>query len=67
MGDTARKRLQMFAAQFEQRINQHRNLPSNQNSFLRGGLGGVSDTAAERRGLLDDEEDTIEFEMRKNK
>ena len=67
MGDNARKRLQLFATQFEQKINQHRNVSNNQNGFLRGGLGGANDTAAERRGLLDDEEDTIEFEMRKNK
>lgn len=64
MGEGARRRLQLFAANFEQRINSL-NTPNaqRQRSSLQEDTGAV----AERRGLLDDDggEDTIEFEMRK--
>ena len=83
MGDNARKRLAMFATQFENQLNQTRNNlqknASGRNAFGGGGGnathgsgmgGGAGMSAAERRGLLadnDDDEDVIEFEMRKNK
>ena len=55
----------MFAAQFEQKIN---SLNKNPNGVAgRTTLRENSGVEAERRGLLDDDEDTIEFEMRKNK
>mmetsp|Transcript_18176 Transcript_18176/g.50457 ORF Transcript_18176/g.50457 Transcript_18176/m.50457 type:complete len:276 (-) Transcript_18176:331-1158(-) len=61
LGDNARKRLALFASQFEQRLNA-RNVPAGANATRSPG-----DAVAERRGLLDDEfEDTIEFETRKN-
>lgn len=76
MGDTARKRLSMFATQFENSLNQTRqNL---QKSRPGGGMhnttpgmgGGAGMSAAERRGLLDGggshDEEEIEFEVRKN-
>jgi hypothetical protein len=70
MGEGARRRLQLFAANFEQRMN---NL-GNPNATTAGGgipqrgsLQEASGAAAERRGLLDDDdgEDMIEFETRK--
>jgi hypothetical protein len=48
----------MFAAQFEQKLN-------NRNSSNRSGPTENTGATAERRGLLDDEEE-IEFEVRKN-
>ena len=69
MGSDARKRLQLFAANFEQRLNNG----TSSNSAV--GAAAVSSSlqeahgaAAERRGLLDgdgDDEDMIEFETRK--
>ena len=72
MGEGARRRLQLFAANFEQKMN----TLGTANSPAGGGAGGIpqrgslqeaSGAAAERRGLLDDDdgEDMIEFETRK--
>lgn len=74
MGDTARKRLSLFATQFENQLNQTRqnfqkNRPGGGVHDAAAGMGGGAGmSAAERRGLLDDgdEEDMIEFEVRKN-
>jgi hypothetical protein len=71
MGEGARRRLQQIAVNFEQRMN---NIGGGQQAG-RGGVAGpqrgslqeASGAAAERRGLLDDDEgeDMIEFETRK--
>ena len=63
MGEGARRRLQLFASNFEHRLNP--NAPKKQQ---RGSLQEASGAAAERRGLLDDDdgEDVIEFEMKKS-
>ena len=76
MGDTARKRFAMFATNFENQLNQTRqnfqkmNRGEHGSSDSSAGMGGGAGmSAAERRGLLDegdDEEDMIEFEVRKN-
>lgn len=69
MGEGARRRLAQFAVNFEQKMN----TIGGQNSAggvagpQRGSLHEASGAAAERRGLLDDDdgEDMIEFETRK--
>jgi hypothetical protein len=67
MGEGARRRLQQLAVNFEQKMNniggQNAGVPGPQ----RGSLHEASGAAAERRGLLDDDdgEDMIEFETRK--
>jgi len=69
MGDNARKRLAMFATQFEQRLNGTASSNDNNNtSFLNRGTNlNYNAPVSERKGLLDDDfEDTIEFETRKN-
>ena len=64
MGEGARRRLQLFATNFEQKLN---NLNNPNAQRKRGSLQEASGAAAERRGLLDDAdvEDTIEFETRR--
>jgi hypothetical protein len=72
MGEGARRRLQQLALNFEQKVN---NIGGGQNAGRGGGIAGpqrgalheASGAAAERRGLLDDDEgeDMIEFETRK--
>ncbi|KAG7367597.1 CUE domain containing protein [Nitzschia inconspicua] len=73
MGEGARRRLQQFAINFEQKMN---NIGSGGGGAgpntgvsgpQRGSLQEASGAAAERRGLLDDDdgEDMIEFETRK--
>ena len=64
MGEGARRRLQLFATNFEQKLN---NLNNPNAQRQRGSLQEASGAAAERRGLLDDAdvEDTIEFETRR--
>lgn len=72
MGDGARRRLQLFANGFESKMNNMNN-PNNVVGSAGGGGGTglqeASGAAAERRGLLDDDdygnEDMIEFETRK--
>ena len=71
MGDGARRRLQLFANGFESKMNNMNN-PNNVVGSAGGGGTGLqeaSGAAAERRGLLDDDdygnEDMIEFETRK--
>ena len=73
LGDGARRRLQMFAANFEQRLNgsvNHRPAAASTAAVAGGGSVLQEDVGAmaERRGLLDndDDEDMIEFETRKN-
>ncbi|KAL3911426.1 MAG: hypothetical protein SGARI_001655 [Bacillariaceae sp.] len=72
MGEGARRKLQQFAVNFEQKMS----VMGGQNAAAAGGGGGpqrgslheASGAAAERRGLLDDDddgEDMIEFETRK--
>lgn len=66
MGDGARRRLQLFATRFENKMK------GNQGGGGGGdGLQEARGAAAERRGLLDDDEDygddMIEFETRKSK
>ena len=72
MGDGARRRLQLFATNFENKMKGISN--SNQVAFAgSGGSSGLQEArgaAAERRGLLDDDDygdDMIEFETRKSK
>jgi len=69
MGEGARKRLQLFAANFEQRMNNigNPNATAGVAGPQRGSLHEATGAAAERRGLLDDDdgEDMIEFETRK--
>jgi hypothetical protein len=68
MGVEARRRLQMFAANFEQKLS----TLNNNNMEAAAGRSTMKENSgveAERRGLLDDDdgEEEIEFEMRKNK
>jgi hypothetical protein len=69
MGEGARRRLQLFAANFEQKMSNLGNQTTNAVAGVpqRGSLQEASGAAAERRGLLDDDdgEDMIEFETRK--
>lgn len=67
MGDGARKRLQQFALNFEQKMNAIGGQGAGVSGPQRGSLQEASGAAAERRGLLDDDdgEDMIEFETRK--
>ena len=70
MGSDARKRLQLFAANFEQRMNSGGgNVGSTASAAaVSSSLQEAHGAAAERRGLLDgdgDDEDMIEFETRK--
>lgn len=66
LGEGARRRLQMFAINFENRLNGKN--PPNAANPQRTGLQENVGAAAERRGLLDDdEEEEIEFEMREKK
>lgn len=66
MGDGARRRLQLFATNFENKMKG----VNNPNPGA-GGLQEARGAAAERRGLLDDDDDygddMIEFETRKSK
>lgn len=67
MGEGARRRLQLLAANFEQKLSNIKQ-PSNGVSPHSGpALQEAGGAAAERRGLLDDDdgEDMIEFETRK--
>ena len=54
MGDTARRRLQLMAAQFNARASGQGGLTGSAG----GNTNGASPSAAERRGLLDDADDT---------
>ena len=68
LGVEARRRLQMFAANFEQKLN----TLNNNNTEAAAGRATMRENSgveAERRGLLDEDdgEEEIEFEMRKNK
>ncbi len=64
LGEGARRRLQMFAINFENRLN-GRPAPT---PGTPGVLQEDSGAVAERRGLLDDDgEEEIEFEMREKK
>jgi hypothetical protein len=71
MGEGARRRLQQIAVTFEQKMNNigggHNTGRSGVAGPQRGSLHEASGPAAERRGLLDDDEgeDMIEFETRK--
>jgi hypothetical protein len=67
MGDGARRRLQLFAANFEAKMKGTNN-PNGGGAA--SGLQEARGAAAERRGLLDDDgydDDMIEFETRKSK
>ena len=69
LGEGARKRLQMFAVNFETRLN-NAGLGSGVagGGVGAGGLRENSGAVAERRGLLDDDgEEEIEFEMHEKK
>jgi len=72
MGDGARRRLQLFATSFEHKMKGMNN-QNNAASIGSGGGSGMQEArgaAAERRGLLDDDDygdDMIEFETRKSK
>ena len=69
MGDGARRRLQLFATNFENKMKGMNN-PNNQTAVGGIGLQEARGAAAERRGLLDDDDygdDMIEFETRKSK
>ena len=64
MGQGARHKLALFAKNFEQKMQSLSNPNAPQKSHLEENAGA----AAERRGLLDendDEDDVIEFEMKK--
>lgn len=66
MSDGARRRLQLFANNFENKMK------GNPNAATPGrGLQQATGAAAERRGLLDDDDDygddMIEFETRKSR
>eukprot|EP00980_Cylindrotheca_fusiformis_P008225 scaffold1736_cov127-Cylindrotheca_fusiformis.AAC.39 len=63
LGDGARRRLQIMAHNFETKLNARKN---GANSASRAGLTENTSSAAERRGLLDDDDmEQIEFEMQK--
>ena len=67
MGDGARRRLQLFAMNFENRMKGNQ---AGTGGSRGSGLREAQGAAAERRGLLDDDEDygdMIEFETRKSK
>lgn len=67
LGEGARRRLQMFAVNFENRVNGRPN-QSPGTAIRPGVLHEDSGAVAERRGLLDDDgEEEIEFEMREKK
>lgn len=73
LGQTARKRLQLLANQFNAKMNHNRNSQNNSgggtDGITGGGAGGSSDHLAERRGLLDDgdgEDSALEFASRKD-
>jgi hypothetical protein len=70
MGDGARRRLQLFANNFENKMKGTNN-PNNVSAASAAGLQEARGAAAERRGLLDDDDyygdDMIEFETRKSK
>jgi hypothetical protein len=71
LGVGARKRLQMFAANFEQKLSTLNN-NGMEAAAGRSTMQENSGVEAERRGLLDEDDDDdgeeeIEFEMRKNK
>jgi hypothetical protein len=71
LGQTARKRLQLMANQFNAKMNQNRNNSGAQTGGDGGGAGGSSGHVSERRGLLgsgsDDGEDAaLEFASRKD-
>ena len=67
MGEGARRNLQLFANNFENKMKGIKN-NNTQNS---SGLQEARGAAAERRGLLDDDDyygdDMIEFETRKSR
>ncbi|VEU37450.1 unnamed protein product [Pseudo-nitzschia multistriata] len=68
MGDGARRKLQLFATNFEDRMKGI----NHNNGAHTGGLQEARGAAAERRGLLDNDdddygEDMIEFETRKSR
>ncbi len=67
MGDGARRRLQVFANNFE---NKMKGINNPNNAAAGSGLQEARGAAAERRGLLDDDDygdDMIEFETRKSR
>eukprot|EP00934_Nitzschia_sp_Nitz4_P009480 Nitzschia sp. Nitz4//scaffold78_size91513//40920//41792//NITZ4_004926-RA/size91513-snap-gene-0.139-mRNA-1//-1//CDS//3329558121//9470//frame0 len=66
LGEGARRRLQTFAINFENRLNGKPTVP---NPPMNSGMPENTGAAAERRGLLDedDDEEEIEFEMREKK
>ena len=68
LGVEARRRLQMFATNFEQKLSTLNN-NSMEAAAGRATMRENSGVEAERRGLLDEDdgEEEIEFEMRKNK
>lgn len=69
MGDGARRRLQLMAHTFENKLNTRKNGAGGQGQG--GRLPENSSSAAERRGLLDGDDDDgmeqIEFEMHNKK
>lgn len=68
MGDGARRRLQLFANNFENKMKGVNN--PNNGTASGSGLQEARGAAAERRGLLDEDDygdDMIEFETRKSK
>lgn len=70
MGDGARRKLQLFANNFENKMKGISNR-NDGTATSGGGLQEARGAAAERRGLLDDDDDygddMIEFETRKSK
>jgi len=70
MSDGARRRLQLFANNFENKMKNINN-PNKNGVSAGGGLQEAGGAAAERRGLLDGDDDygddMIEFETRKSK
>eukprot|EP00536_Pseudo-nitzschia_multiseries_P009482 jgi/Psemu1/319650/estExt_fgenesh1_pm.C_2640015 len=70
MSDGARRRLQLFASNFEDKMKNINN-PNKNGVSATAGLQEAGGAAAERRGLLDCDddygEDMIEFETRKSK
>ena len=69
LGEGARRRLQMFAVNFENRLNGKNAPPVGPGALRPGVLQEDAGAVAERRGLLDDDEgeEEIEFEMREKK